>query len=75
MSLCGRCYDEVDVLVEPPCDEKPETLAGAPIGMYHCPDCGAMVLAGIPHPNMCSMCLNEVLNPREDATNEAQDRD
>ena len=21
-----------------------------PIGMYHCPDCGAMVLAGYPHP-------------------------
>lgn len=31
------------------CPERPELLAGAPIGMYHCPACGCMVLAGIPH--------------------------
>ena len=54
--ICGRCYDEVDELVAAPCAEKPEALAGAPIGMYHCPDCGAMVLAGVPHPDLCKRC-------------------
>ena len=23
----------------------------APIGMFHCPECGEMVVAGIPHPD------------------------
>lgn len=27
----------------------PQQLAGAPIGMYHCPYCGEMVMAGLPH--------------------------
>jgi hypothetical protein len=27
----------------------PPQLAGQPIGQYHCPWCGSMVLAGIPH--------------------------
>lgn len=27
----------------------PQQLAGAPIGQYHCPFCGAMVMAGLPH--------------------------
>lgn len=28
---------------------EPQQLAGAPIGQYHCPYCGGMVVAGIPH--------------------------
>ena len=32
------------------CRHDPRTLAGAPIGMYHCPDCGVMVIAGFEHP-------------------------
>lgn len=28
---------------------EPEQLVGAPLGMYHCPYCGAMVIAGIKH--------------------------
>lgn len=31
------------------CTEHPEFLLGMPIGQYHCPVCGTMVLAGIPH--------------------------
>jgi hypothetical protein len=27
----------------------PIQLAGAPLGQYHCPYCGAMVLAGMDH--------------------------
>jgi hypothetical protein len=33
-----------------PCPEDPALLAGAPIGMYHCPVCGMMVMAALPHP-------------------------
>lgn len=32
-----------------PCPEDPLALLGQPIGMYHCPYCGMMVLAGLPH--------------------------
>lgn len=32
------------------CDFDPETLKGQPIGMFHCPQCGEMVVAGMPHP-------------------------
>lgn len=57
MSLCGRCYDDVKVeaLVPASCSHNPEKTAGA-IGMYHCPECGAMVLAGYPHPMVCALC-------------------
>jgi hypothetical protein len=30
---------------------EPQQLTGAPIGQYHCPYCGSMVLAGVPHPD------------------------
>lgn len=54
--LCGRCHREAE-LFPAVCREKPEQLRGQPLGMYHCPDCGAMVLAGIPHPPLCGRCL------------------
>lgn len=34
----------------PACPEKPELLTGQPIGQYHCPSCGEMLIAGLPHP-------------------------
>jgi hypothetical protein len=33
-----------------PCPYDPRELAGLPVGMLHCPDCGCMVLAGVEHP-------------------------
>jgi len=33
------------------CEEDPVRLKGQPIGMYHCPLCGEMCLAGVPHPH------------------------
>ncbi len=33
----------------------PKTYAGQPIGMFHCPDCGDMVVAGIEHPDYDDM--------------------
>lgn len=56
--LCGRCYSETTVLLDPPCQEKPELLKGEAIGMYHCPDCGAMLLACVPHPKVCQRCFD-----------------
>jgi hypothetical protein len=29
----------------------PPQLKGAPMGMYHCPYCGAMCMAGMDHPD------------------------
>lgn len=55
---CGRCYDEPVEVFPANCNEKPENLIGQPIGQYHCPDCGAMVVAGSPHPNMCQKCID-----------------
>jgi hypothetical protein len=54
--MCGRCYDDVSTVYPANCEEKPEESAAA-LGMYHCPDCGAMVLTGIPHPPLCRLCL------------------
>lgn len=31
------------------CQEHPEMMLGVPIGMYHCPQCGVMQVAGRPH--------------------------
>ena len=57
-TICGRCYD-VNIEVFPAnCEEKPEELRDTPIGMYHCPDCGAMILAGLPHPPLCKRCID-----------------
>jgi len=54
--ICGRCFEERE-LFPAPCQEKPELLLGQPIGMYHCPDCGTMLLAGFPHPYFCKDCF------------------
>lgn len=59
VEICGRCYDSVDEVFEPNCNEKPEKLLGQPLGQYRCPDCGAMVVAGIEHPYMCKQCIDK----------------
>ena len=56
--LCGRCYEEVDEIFPANCFEKPENLTEAPLGQYHCPDCGAMVVANVPHPSLCKRCID-----------------
>jgi len=55
--ICGRCYATGVDLFPANCAEDPQALVGAPIGMYHCPCCGAMVVAGVPHPQMCGLCI------------------
>ena len=33
------------------CSYDPKQLFGEPIGMFHCPECGEMVVAGMDHPD------------------------
>ena len=65
MQICGRCFDYAREVYPANCEEKPETLIGLPLGQYHCPDCGAMVIAGVPHPTVCKPCLLKI-HPRFD---------
>lgn len=65
MGMCGRCYDEgVETYPSANCSERPEERIN--LGMYHCPDCGAMVLGGYPHPDICFLCLTRT-HPSFDA--------
>lgn len=41
------------------CPEDPIKLAGKPIGMYHCPDCGCMQVGGLHHVCDPENCLLE----------------
>jgi hypothetical protein len=65
-AVCGRCADDGVPLYPATCSERPERLGGASMGMYHCPDCGAMLLAGVPHPDLCERC-NSRTHPAFDA--------
>ena len=43
--------DDVERLIQAgQCPYEPEHLVGVPLGMFHCPLCGDMVLAGCQHP-------------------------
>jgi hypothetical protein len=41
------------------CPEDPRLLLGAPLGQYHCPDCGCMQIAGCDHFCDSDACLLE----------------
>lgn len=43
-----EALDELQQLAKT-CPHDPRKLAGAPIGQYHCPVCGEMVIAGLEH--------------------------
>lgn len=36
---------------ESPWPWEPQQLVGVPMGQYHCPYCGEMCIAGVPHPD------------------------
>ena len=40
---------QVALACEWKCGYDPKPLLGSPLGMFHCPECGAMQLAGLPH--------------------------
>lgn len=54
LGTCGRCYAERVVVLPADCDD-PRPFGN--LGMYHCPDCGAMILGGLPHPALCLLCF------------------
>lgn len=45
------------------CTYDPRVMAGKPIGMFHCPECGCMQLAGLGHlecdPNECLVSADD----------------
>lgn len=56
------------------CQEDPEKLAGQPIGMYHCPDCGCMVLAGMKHgPHEEDVCQLRIVGTYDGVKKTLQD--
>ena len=55
LPFCAACLQEFP-LSEALCAERPETRIGQPMGMYHCPACGAMLVAGMKHPMICDNC-------------------
>lgn len=63
--LCGKCFSEEAELFDSPCREKPELLRGTLMGMYHCPDCGTMLVAGFPHPKVCARCKEELTSAND----------
>lgn len=46
------------------CTYDPRPLALLPIGMFHCPECGDIVLAGMPHPMSDSEMNKEIEDKR-----------
>lgn len=68
--ICGRCYAGEEELFPANCNEKPEELMSAPFGQYHCPECEAMLIAGLHHPMLCKLCIDREYpafdKPKED---------
>lgn len=58
--LCALCWREADDKdpVTSTCGHDPVKLAASGLGMYHCPECCAMVLAGLPHGPLCRLCAH-----------------
>ena len=40
------------------CPHNP-SIEWGPLGMYHCPECGEMVVAGMPHPDYDTPWIDE----------------
>lgn len=49
-----------------PCPEQPLLLSGQPIGQYHCPMCGMMVMAGMPHLSPAAPKNQDIRYPLDD---------
>ena len=60
---CGKCLKE-GPLFYAPCPNPMRTRAS--VGMYHCPECSIMVVAGTKHPMLCEECINKIYRTREE---------
>jgi hypothetical protein len=38
------------------CTYDPSPLVGVPLGMFHCPECGCMIIAGMEHGGCDETC-------------------
>lgn len=73
MEMCGRCYEEVEETFFANCNEKPEKLTDQPLGQYHCPDCGAMIITGMLHFKLCQRCIDRT-HPNFDVLEEDREK-
>lgn len=66
--------DEIDALiVKDQCPFHPELMEGLPLGQMHCPLCGDMCCAGVPHPRY-SLLDDYEQNVQAQASQETQER-
>jgi hypothetical protein len=56
---CVRCFNEIKDGEGVECPNDPEKVHGA-IGMHHCMRCDSMVLAGMPHGDLCKVCAKQL---------------
>ena len=58
------------------CRHDPTAYENVPLGMYHCPDCGVMVVSMFPHPDddACRFQLSEWEPPEYEDQVENSDR-
>ena len=59
----GALHQSIERAFTAPCTYNPMTMLGKPIGMYHCPECDMMVLAGEAHPDNDGVLTSRVLRP------------
>ena len=55
------------------CSFDPKPYIGVPIGMFHCPECGEMVVAGMDHPNYALLESEEVMKDLDLSTKTSQE--
>lgn len=53
-----------------PCPEDPMDLFLLPIGQYHCPRCGMMLVAGVPHLTPSKPAVQDPRYPLDDYEDE-----
>lgn len=61
LSALENLRGDLEAIINGRCPHRPETRLGQPVGMYHCPECWCMVVAGVavhPHDDGCRYGLN-----------------
>lgn len=77
VNIIDNCLDRLDREIDwgewegrkrKRCPEQPMLLTGMPLGQYHCPVCGMMIVAAIPHlpPGVTDEQRNHPLYPMLD---------
>ena len=59
--LFGYLLMESGTMTKCSFDPTADIYKDAPIGMFHCPECGEMVVAGIPHPDYDALLDEDAL--------------